>query len=204
MVRHETEFWAQDGDKPLKDCVRFAMNPNFVAIPDDFEFGSGYHCLDDKKGDGYKITPQGQIFFPMVYYMSIDGFSISCTREYVSPGVAKQHLLAGTADILGRRVTVFGVKRRKREYRYFIRRYSVKSCKSNLQHGRRAFKGHNYKMENESRLLDLGAVVLTTFVGPRPKGFIVQHDGVVWDNALESLRWIPRRENYLKENCKPE
>mmetsp|Transcript_26073 Transcript_26073/g.26505 ORF Transcript_26073/g.26505 Transcript_26073/m.26505 type:complete len:136 (+) Transcript_26073:746-1153(+) len=51
--------------------------------------------------------------------------------------------------------------------------------------------------------MGLASVVLTTLVGPRPEGFIAQHDGVRWDNSIDNLRWIPSNENHLMENLDP-
>jgi hypothetical protein len=39
MVPHEAEFWAQYGDKSLNNCGRFATNPNFVSLPEDWKTG---------------------------------------------------------------------------------------------------------------------------------------------------------------------
>lgn len=59
-------------------------------------------------------------------------------------------------------------------------------------------------MDNGGQLIgDLGAVILTSFVGPRPKGCVVQHDDETWNNAIECIRWLPKNENYLKDNMDP-
>jgi hypothetical protein len=131
MVPHDAEFWAQEGSKTRDQCKRFATNPNFVAVPDDFKYGSGYHPLDDK-GDGYKVSAQGHVLFPTVYYIHHHGFAIGCSREYASPKIAKRHCEEGTADILGRR---FMWKRNgtMKAYRYFIRKYEVMSSKAHLR-----------------------------------------------------------------------
>jgi hypothetical protein len=59
-------------------------------------------------------------------------------------------------------------------------------------------------MEGRQATLDLGSIVLTTFRGPRPKGYVVQHDDEKWNNAIVFLRWIPYAENYWKENLDPQ
>lgn len=204
MVPHDVEFLAQDGAKPRDRCVRLATNPNFVSVPDDFEYGFGYHRLDDK-GDGYKVSKQGQLSFPTVYYICVEGFAISCNRGYVDPSTAEKHLRNGTADILGRRCILRPIEGgTKKVYRYFIRTYQVQSSKKSAQNQYRPFTASHCEMTTDRYSTDLAQVVLTTLVCPRPRGFIPQHDAEKWDNSLEELRWIPRRENYLKENIDPQ
>jgi hypothetical protein len=196
-VPYEAAFSAQYGDKPRDKCKRFAQNPNFVSIPED-KLDPGYHKIDDQ-GDGYRVT-NGNILFPRVYYVTTGGSVISCARTYVSLKFAKQHLLAGTADILGRRL-VGGTKKR---HRYLIRTYTIASTKPHCRTKRRTFYGCDCKMEGRQATIDLGSIVLTSFCGPRLKGHVVQHDDECWNNAIEFLRWIPYRENYLKENLDPQ
>jgi hypothetical protein len=197
MVPHDVEFLAQYGAKPRDRCVRVATNPNFVSMPDcDY----GYHRLGDK-GDGYKVSKQGQISFPTVYYICVEGFAISCNRAYVTPKFAKTHLQNGTADILGRRWVIKGGRK---EYRYFIRSYHVQSSKTSLQTQYRSFNASHYDMSKSLLSTELAQVVLTTLECPRPRGFIPQHDSESWDNSIEVLRWIPRRENNQKENLDPQ
>jgi hypothetical protein len=45
MAPHDAEFWAQGGSKARDKCHRFAQNPNFVSLPDDWQAGSGHHAL---------------------------------------------------------------------------------------------------------------------------------------------------------------
>ena len=199
-VPFEAEHWAQWGDKPRDECKRFAQNDDFVSIPDNPS--KGYHEIGDQ-GDGYKIMPDGNVRFPCVYYVTNGGCAISCQREYVLPKNAKQHLLAGTADILGRRALT-NRSRKSTEYRYSIRTYKLLSCKPCKTKKRRKFQGSDCQMDGISGAgLDLGAVVLVSFIGPRPDGHVVQHDGETWNCALEFLRWIPYADNYLKENVDP-
>lgn len=201
-VPHEAHFLAQDGSKGRGQCFRFAQNADFVSIPDDYEFGSGYHAIDDQ-GDGYKISNSGEIQFPVVYYVHKGGFVISCQRFYRKPKAAKGHVVAGTADILGRRTSKKRCRGGSNEYRYFVRTYQIHGSGKHVISQRRSFYGANHAMDGSNIDIELGAIMLTSFVGPRPKGFIVQHDDECWNNALECIRWIPRRENYIKENLDP-
>ncbi len=207
-VPFDAKFLAQDtrqGFKTREECHRFAQNPNFVVMD---ELTPGYHAIvgkhegDGYEGDGYRVSAKGKIYFPVVYYVTTSGAQIICTRMYVTPKLARKHLQAGTADILGRRA-----KKEKREkflYRYFIRTYTVASCKPDQVNNRSTFSAADYKMEGRATRIGLGGIVLTTFVGPRPEGHIVQHDDECYNNALECIRWIPFNENYLKENLDPE
>ena len=196
-VPYEAEFLAQYEDKKRDKCKCFAQNPNFVSIPED-KLDPGYHKIDDQ-GDGYRVI-NGNIYFPRVYYVTTGGFVILCARTYVSPKFAKQHLLAGTADILGcRRI---GGTRKK--YSYLIRTYTIASTKPDCHYEKRYFYGSDCKMEGRHATIDLASLVLTTFVGPCPKGHIAQHDDESWNNAIEFLRWIPCCENYWKENLDPQ
>jgi len=205
MVPHEIEYLSHAGDKPRNECFRVATNPNFVSIPDDFVNGSGYHQLDDK-GDGYRILENGVILFPVVYYICAEGgFAISCRREYLYPDKALVHLMDGTADILGRRTWL--VKNGKKGFfnktRYFVRHYYIQSSTKRRDNLKRRFFANHYDMTKAQFTGYLAPVILATFIGPRPKGFIAQHDGEAWENMLECLRWIPSRENSLKENRDP-
>ena len=47
-------------------------------------------------------------------------------------------------------------------------------------------------------------VTLSTWVGPRPEGYIGQHDGEHDNNSLALLCWIPQNENTMLENLDPE
>jgi hypothetical protein len=198
MVPYDAEFLAQYGGKSRDECKHFAQNPNFVSIPED-DLGPGYHALDNQ-GDGFKVSGQGVLFLPRVYYVTHGGIVISCVRVYVKPEIAKEHLLAGTADILGRRV----VGGKKKEYRYLIRTYTIMSCQAHKRNRRRSFEGSDCLMDRQQAILDLGAIVLTTLVGPRPKGFVVQHDEECWNNAIDCIRWFSHRQNNLKENRDPQ
>jgi hypothetical protein len=130
-VPYHAEFMAQYGSKARDKCHRFAQNPLFVSIPDDYEVGSGYHAIDDQ-GDGYKISKSGEISFPVVYYAHKGGFVIACHRAYRRPKISKEHILAGTADILGRRTMKKKCKGGNNKYRYFIRTYQIHASGKHL------------------------------------------------------------------------
>ena len=205
-VPYNAHFMATDNaEKRLEECIQFAQNPNFVETHDvQSSDRTGYFRLDKGyEGDGYRVLPNKTTIFPTVYYVTVDGFVIACTRAYVSPGTAEQLLQAGTGDILGRR---FKSTCRGRSYQYFVRRYSVMRSSVSTHNAKRTFLGVDCSMSSQQANIDLGALMLVSFVGPRPeKGmkYVVQHDDESWNNAISCLRWIPRAENNMKENLDP-
>ncbi len=197
---HEIEFLSKFHEKERGECFKVATNPNFVQLPEDFKYGSQYSALE-QEGDGYRVSNQGKVQFPVVYFVSSNGWAIACTREYLRPLKAKVHLENGTADILGMRTIELPDKNLRAVY--FIRRYTVLSCSTD-RHGYRVVGFRHYNMSRHKHMLPLAHAVLTAFVGRRPKGCIAQHDGERYDNSIENLRWIPLRENNLKENIDPQ
>jgi hypothetical protein len=221
MVPHEafyqSQAWTKDKTtntyykkKPPDECHKFATNPNFVGIPDDFPVTdtAQYYELKDEdgvyRGDGYQVSKKGHIFFPTVYYASTRGFTMGCHREYLTPETATAHLLNGTGDILGRR-TIYREKRQCIfcEYRYLVRTYNI-TFSFDSDDYRRYFTGSDCNMESGACNAALSVIILTALEGPRPKGCIAHHEGESWDNDRKKLAWITVGENHMKVNLDPE
>lgn len=192
-----------DPDKPRDMYVCLGQNAEFVEVADWAE--TGYHPVGND-GDGYSVSRSGQINFPRTYYVAKDGIVISCSREYVNKKIAKKTLQEGTGDIIGVRSVPYGVIRKDTKHTFLRRTYKILKCNNESQKsGKRTVRFFDEKANDTSIWMGVGVVVLGTFVGDRPDGgkFIVQHDGERWDDSLESIRWIPYDENYLRENIDP-
>jgi hypothetical protein len=206
MVPHELVWDSQEkkeegGKDRDGDYVKFATNPDFVAMK---SLKKGYHALPGLAGDGYRISCRGRIHFPVVYYVWKGGYVIACYRHYMNHTRAKEYLDNGTGDILGRR-TINSASKSKIRYRYFVRRYKVLDLFITKSQ-RRKFHGSDYRMINGvSMALDQGSAILTPFVGPRPEGYIVQHNHETWNNSLtsKSIEWMTASDNNRCENQKP-
>lgn len=89
------------------------------------------------------------------------------------------------------------------EGRYLVSDFgNVKSLRTNKQ-----LKPHTnpggyhivtlYRGECKTSTLTVHSIVLTAFVGPRPKGYDAAHlDGCRTNNALVNLKWATRKENH--------
>ena len=48
-----------------------------------------------------------------------------------------------------------------------------------------------------------GHIVLGTWLGPRPYGYVIQHDGARDDDSLGNVYWLHRSLNYTTEYMDP-
>jgi hypothetical protein len=91
-----------------------------------------------------------------------------------------------TGDILGRRT------RRRADgtnmYRYSVRTYNAMSSFTKIDQ-RPTFGGCSHDVAGTAVNLCLGSIILATFIGPRPEGYVVHNDGATWNNLLNLLRW---------------
>jgi hypothetical protein len=202
MVNREVAWYSQENKegKLREDFIKVGTNPNFVPIEDNTP--GTYYEKDDKGVPKplYKISQKmKRVYFPTVYYASQRGFIISCTRCYMQYGMAMEYYKNGMGDILGRRTLT--KNNGEVAYRYFVRFYTVMSSFDNHSQ-RRNFNCSSDCMEGGLVQFELGAVILATFVGPRKKGYQVQHDGATWNNSLDFIRWITISDNHRKENIK--
>jgi hypothetical protein len=170
---------------------------DFLPIPEDYVVKSiaEYYPVDNE-GNGYHIGTDGKIIYPVVYIASTRGCIFSCHRKWVYLKTAKRHLEAGSADILGRRTVPGGDLYLIRTFHTIF--HTVKKVK------RRYFTGRSYTVDGSSLPICLGAIILTTFKGARPRGCIINHKANSWDNSLDNIEWMPYADNYLKENHDPQ
>jgi hypothetical protein len=191
-----------------ENCHKFATNPNFVVVPDDYPVSGivQHYKLNDEdgvyRGNGYKVGKFGEIRFPKVYYASTRGFGIGCTRQYMTIAKARVHLRNGTGDILGRRTVPYD----QEFYRivYLVRTYHMQfSFDKELR--RRNFAGSDCILGiSLPAVRSMASYCLTAFTGPRPPGKIAHHKGESWDNDGNKLAWITISENNMKVNQDPQ
>jgi len=193
-----------DVAKPRTQYLRVGTNPNFFPL--DGIKTNGIHGSADN-GTNYTISG-GRICYPTVYYASEDGFIVSCRRGWAHCSPAKKDLLDGTGDILARRSKPRRAKIGDKTYdtfhhEYLVRKYRV--LKTTLDHitGYRRVCLSDECCGCVAKYMSQAAIILTIFMGPRPDNNIPQHDGEVWDDSLEMLRWITNEDNRLKENLDP-
>jgi hypothetical protein len=102
----------------------------------------------------------------MVYYVSKRGCVVYCHRRYLTHAGAYKHFLNGTGDILGQRTITSPYQ--AVYYAYFVWNYKVVSNFSTFSQ-RQVFHGSSVQMEGGAVPLDLGSVILATFISRRKK-----------------------------------
>ena len=190
-----------DPNKPREQYLRVGQNTEFFPLD-----GTKTKGLHGTAGDkSYVIDARGSIHYPVVYYTHPDGFTVYCRMYWQKSGGGgvKDHILNGTADILARR----SVAKTNGGYNhsYLVRRYNISKANpdTDCQNGKRRISICNEDCSHSGKIFSQGAVILATHVSPRPEKHILQHDGERWEESLDLIRWLPRNENNLKENCDP-
>ena len=158
-----------DPDRSREDYVHLSQNTEFIPLTN---LSVGYHKTDEQ-GGGYRVASNGAIHFPVCYFASTDGYVISCRIMALTANIARRHIREGTGDVIAKRVKLKGLQRR---CQYFVRVFKVLASTQSKE-GYRQQDFYDCTILSNPKKTRLHQVILATFVGPRPYGYIGQHDG---------------------------
>jgi len=183
----DTEHPSFNPKKPKNECVRLCQEDGFVPI--------------DGSNVGYAVSTNGIVYHGVNYYAHVDGYLISSSRNWIrGTGKAREVIKNGTGDILAHRS-----KQSKTgcSHVYLVRTYRILRSYVHKLSGYRCCGLADESATGKLHHVRLGFIILGTWQGPRPLGYIQQHDDCRDDDSLTNSYWLDRKLNTTTEYKQP-
>jgi len=175
----DTEHTSFNPNQPKNEHVRLCQDEGYVPID-----GSKVGCAQDNRG---------RVCHGVTCYAHVDGCLMSSSRDWIrTTGEARKVMTSGTGDILAHRSNKI---KTGCQHSHLVRTYPILSCPVQKSSGHRLAGLHDESATGKMHTVCSGFVILGTWCGPRPLGYIQQHDDRKDDDSLTNLHWLPREWN---------